>query len=229
MNNVAVIAAVGAGKRFGNKTPKQFIKAGGREILAYALDDFQRCGDISSIVIVTAPKFTGRAAAIAKKYGCSKVSAVISGGEERFSSVYNAVQYLKKEMPDNVLVHDGARPSAGVSLIKKIIAALKGSKAVVPVNRIFGTVKYVKNGFIESTLDRDILRTSHTPQGFVYKDMLKLYDLKKLKKLRPTDDAAVFEAAGYKVRVIEDEVENIKITVRKDINKIPGKKQGARR
>jgi 2-C-methyl-D-erythritol 4-phosphate cytidylyltransferase len=52
--------------------------------------------------------------------------------------------------------------------------------------------------------------------------MLKLYVLKKLKKLRPTDDAAVFEAAGYKVRVIEDEVENIKITVKKDIHKING-------
>ena len=123
-------------------------------------------------------------------------------------------------MPDNVLVHDGARPSAGRKLIKAIIKALKTSKAVVPVNRIYGTVKEVKNGIIKGTLDREALRTSHTPQGFAYRDMLKLYDIKRLEKLRPTDDAAVFEAAGYKVRALEDGTENIKVTVKKDMERI---------
>ncbi|MGD0566336.1 MAG: IspD/TarI family cytidylyltransferase [Candidatus Goldiibacteriota bacterium] len=220
MKNVAVIAAAGSGKRFGKKTPKQFIKVNGREILALAIDDFERAEEICAIVIVAAPEYMWRAAALVKKYGYSKVKAVISGGEERFSSVYNAVCFLKKYMPDNVLVHDGARPRAGAGIIKRIVKGLKTSKAVVPVNRIYGTVKEVKNGIISSTLKRENLRTSHTPQGFNFREMSKLYDIKKLKKLRPTDDAAVFEEAGYKVRCIEDEVENIKVTVKKDMAKI---------
>ena len=220
MKNVAVIAAAGSGKRFKSRTPKQFVKVSGREILARAIDDFERAEDICAIVIVAAPEYMWRAASLVKRYGYTKVKAVISGGEERFSSVYNAVCFLKKYMPDNVLVHDGARPKACVELIKRIIRELKKSKAVVPVNRIYGTVKEVKNGIIKKTLDREVLRTSHTPLGFNFREMAKLYDIKKLEKLRPTDDAAVFEAAGYKVRCIEDETENIKVTVKKDIAKI---------
>jgi 2-C-methyl-D-erythritol 4-phosphate cytidylyltransferase len=220
MMNVAVIVAAGSGKRFKSRIPKQYIKVDGREIFARALDDFERSKEINAIILVAAPGYIKRAAAIVKKYGYRKVTAVISGGEHRFSSVYNAVQYLKRYMPDNVLVHDGARPCAGIKLIKGIIKALKTSEAVVPVNRIYGTVKEVKNGVIKRTIDREALRTSHTPQGFAYRDMLKLYDIRHLEKLRPTDDAAVFEAAGYNVRCIEDEVENIKVTVKRDMAKI---------
>ena len=121
MNNVAVIAAAGSGKRFGNSTPKQFMKVNGREILALAIDDFERAKEICAIVIVAAPEYMLRTASLVKKYGYSKVKAVVSGGEERFSSVYNAVCFLKKYMPDNVLVHDGARPYAGAGLIRNIV------------------------------------------------------------------------------------------------------------
>ncbi|MCE5299709.1 MAG: 2-C-methyl-D-erythritol 4-phosphate cytidylyltransferase [Spirochaetia bacterium] len=221
MKNIAVIVAAGSGKRFKSETPKQFVKAGGREILAHAIDNFEASGAIDAIVIVVSPDYRlFTEIAIVKKYGYKKVIGVIDGGAERFNSVYNAVRFIKSCRPKNVLIHDGARPHVSQAVIKSIISALKKEKAVIPVNRIYATVKEVKNGYIKSTLNRENLRTAHTPQGFDYNTLEKLYDLKKLEKLKPTDDASVFEAAGIRVRVVEDSETNLKITVKTDIVKM---------
>ena len=220
MKNAVLVVAAGTGKRFKNKLPKQYVKVKGREILALALDNFERSKLIDAVVLVVSASYAAYAAKMTRKYGYKKIIGIINGGAERFHSVYNAVTFLKDFNPENVLIHDGARPKAGEPLIRKILAALKKEKAVIPVNRIFATVKQVKDGYIEKTIDRNTLRTAHTPQGFKYKDLLKLYGLQSLESKKPTDDAAVFEAAGIKVRIIEDEEENVKVTVKKDIDKL---------
>ncbi len=220
MKNVVIVVAAGKGKRFGAAVPKQFMKVDGREILARSLDNFERAREVSGILLVVAADRSKTAAAMIKKYGYKKITAVINGGEERFHSVYNAVKFLEKYPPENVLIHDGARPHVSKGLIGKVLKALKKDKAAIPVNRIFATVKQVKDGYITGTLDRNTLRTAHTPQGFKFKELSELYDKGSLEKIKPTDDAAVFEAAGYKVRVIEDDEENVKVTVKGDIKKI---------
>jgi|ERR1035437_1371377 2-C-methyl-D-erythritol 4-phosphate cytidylyltransferase len=220
MKNAVIVAAAGKGKRFKNKLPKQYVKVNGREILALSLDNFEKTPQIDAVVLVVSPDYAVYARRMTVKYGYKKIIGIINGGAERFRSVYNAVIFLKDFMPENVLIHDGARPKAGAALIRKILTALKKEKAVIPVNRIFATVKQVKGGYIEKTIDRNTLRTAHTPQGFKYKELLKLYALSSLKSQKPTDEASVFEAAGIKVKIIEDEEENVKVTVRRDINRI---------
>jgi 2-C-methyl-D-erythritol 4-phosphate cytidylyltransferase len=220
MKNVVIVVAAGRGKRFGSRTPKQFVKIGKREIVARCLDNFEASALIDSIVLVISKDRRKYACSMVKKYGYKKIAAVIDGGAERFNSVYNAVNFLKGFEPVNVLIQDGARPYVSKGLIEKVVNALKKERAVIPVNRIYATVKRVKNGHIEGTLDRNTLRTAHTPQGFKFRDLSRLYDLKKLEKSRPTDDAAVFEAAGYKVRAIEDAQENVKVTVKNDLDKL---------
>ncbi|MEI7542084.1 MAG: 2-C-methyl-D-erythritol 4-phosphate cytidylyltransferase [bacterium] len=220
MKNAVIVVAAGRGKRFKHKLPKQFVKVRGREILALSLDNFEKTALIDAVVLVVSAAYADYARKMTRKYGYKKIIGIINGGTERFNSVYNAVTFLKAFGPENVLIHDGARPKAGKVLIKKILTALKKEKAVIPVNRIFATVKKVKGNYIENTIDRNTLRTAHTPQGFKYKELLKLYELSNLKSKKPTDDAAVFEAAGVRVKIIEDEEENVKVTVRKDINKV---------
>jgi 2-C-methyl-D-erythritol 4-phosphate cytidylyltransferase len=220
MKNAVIVVAAGKGKRFGSRVPKQFLKTRNREIVAACLDNFERSRLIDSIVLVVSKEMRNYACAMVKKYGYNKISAVIDGGAERFHSVYNAVNFLRGLKPVNVLIQDGARPRVSAGIIEKVIKALKKEKAVIPVNRIYATVKQVKAGYIEKTLDRDMLRTAHTPQGFRFKELAELYDLKKLESHRPTDDASVFEAAGYKVKIIEDGEENIKVTVKGDLKKI---------
>jgi 2-C-methyl-D-erythritol 4-phosphate cytidylyltransferase len=220
MKNAVIVVAAGSGKRFKAKVPKQFVKLGGREILALSLDNFEGIKAIDAVVLVVSKKYAAYARNMVKKYGYTKIIGIINGGAERFHSVYNAVTFLKSYMPENVLIHDGARPKAPAAVVNKIIALLKKEKAVIPVNRIFATVKKVEGGYVSKTMDRETLRTAHTPQGFKYGDLLKLYSVKTLEKAKPTDDAAVFEAAGYRIKVIEDEEENVKVTVRKDIDKV---------
>ena len=69
----------------------------------------------------------------------------------------------------------------------------------------------------KSYSEQDGTETSHTPQGFKYKTILALYTKANLKKYKPTDEAALFEACGKKVTVIEDDTPNIKITTGKDL------------
>ncbi|HNZ29078.1 MAG TPA: 2-C-methyl-D-erythritol 4-phosphate cytidylyltransferase, partial [Candidatus Goldiibacteriota bacterium] len=74
-----------------------------------------------------------------------------------------------------------------------------------------------KGGFIGKTLDRNELRTAETPQGFRYKELLKIYDTTDLNTLKPTDDARLFETRGKKVKAVEYEGINIKVTTRQDL------------
>jgi len=219
MKNVAIIVAAGKGKRMGAKVPKQYLKVAGKEMLAHAIDGFEEIGVIDAILLVVEDKYMGFVEdKIVKKYGYEKVLAVIEGGKHRFESVYNAMKYLKKINPVNVLIHDAARPLIDQTLVLKIVKELKNEQAVIPVKRIFATVKMIGKNYVEKTVDREFLRTSQTPQGFRYKILLKLYNQIRLDKTKPTDEGVIFERAGYKVKALEDDSFNLKITTEQDLN-----------
>jgi len=221
MKNVAVIAAAGTGRRFKGATPKQFIRVGGKEILAHTLLNFEREKSINGILVVASKKHLEYVRKnIVKKYRLKKVFDVIEGGKERYNSVFNAVKYLEKVRPDNVLIHDGVRPVFSRQVLKDVIRSLKKDVAVIPVGKITGTVKLVYGGHVVKTLDRESLRVSNTPQGFRFSVLRRFYNEKNVEKHRPTDEAAAFEKAGYKVKIIEDEGFNLKITTKEDLKLI---------
>lgn len=218
MKNIAIIMAAGKGKRFGHNLPKQYLKFKGREIIAWAIDNFEKSKIIDGIVIVVQRQFIEFIKKrIVKKYNLKKIIDIIEGGKERYNSVYNAISFLKKYNPQNILIHDAARPFFDNRLIKKIIKELKKYPAVIPVKKINFTIKKVNGDFILTTIDRENLRTSHTPQGFRYREIFKIYNEKNIKKYRPTDEAVLFEKKGEKVRIIEDKGINIKITTKEDL------------
>ncbi|MFP4466297.1 MAG: 2-C-methyl-D-erythritol 4-phosphate cytidylyltransferase [Candidatus Goldiibacteriota bacterium] len=218
IKTAAVIAAAGKGKRFKSDIPKQYVKIGGKEILAHAVMNFERSNLIDGIILVVSrDRRVFVEEKIVKKYGFSKVIGVVSGGKERFNSVCGAVDFLGAFGPGNVLIHDGARPFFSEKLIPAVLRELKKEKAAIPVKKLTSTVKKVKNGYTAATLDRDVLRTSQTPQGFRFDCLKRLYKGKNIEKIKPTDEAALFERAGYKVKIIEDSGFNIKITTREDV------------
>ncbi len=217
MKNVAIIVAAGKGKRFKSKLPKQYLKINGMEVIAHAIKNFELADDIDAILLVVEKRYIDTVKnKIVKKYGFKKVIDVLSGGKERYDSVYNAISLLKKYNPVNIFIHDGARPFFDRNLIKKIKDELKNYYACIPVKKIASTVKHIKGNFIEKTEDRNFLRIAHTPQGFNFKKFIEFYDKKVIKKIKPTDDAVLFEKKGLKVKMIEDEKMNIKITTKED-------------
>ena len=218
MKNMALVMAAGRGKRFKGSLPKQYVKLAGREILAHAIQRVENEPLINAIVVVAERKYLKFVREeIVKKYGFKKVIAVIAGGKERYDSVYNALKFIRKYSPENVVIHDGARPVFDAQALKAVLASLKTEVAVVPVVRITSTVKQVNNGYVVQTIDRDILRASVTPQGYKYQELFSLYSAAAIKKIRPTDEAFIFENVGYRVAVVEHEGPNIKVTTREDL------------
>jgi 2-C-methyl-D-erythritol 4-phosphate cytidylyltransferase len=218
MRTIALVMAAGRGKRFKGSLPKQYVIVGGREILAHAIHGLEREPGIDAILVVVERKyirFTQRE--IVKKYGFKKVIDVIAGGAQRYNSVYNALCYIEKVKPENVVIHDGARPVFDAQALKAVLASLKNEVAVIPVTSITSTVKQVRNGYVTCTVDRDSLRASVTPQGYKYMDLFSLYSAKAIQKLKPTDEAFVFENVGFRVKVVEHDGFNLKVTSKEDI------------
>lgn len=218
IRTAALVMAAGRGRRFAGKIPKQYVKLAGREILAHAIQGLERERRIDAILVVVENRYIKYVRSeIVKKYGFKKVMGVIAGGRERYDSVYKALVHLRKACPEYVVIHDGARPVFDAQALKAVLASLKCEVAVVPVTRISSTVKQVRNGYVVQTVDRDILRASVTPQGYKYSDLFSLYSAAAIKKLKPTDEAFIFENVGFRVKAVEHEGPNIKVTTREDL------------
>lgn len=216
---VAVVAGAGRGARMGSPSGKQFLPLGGVPVLARSLLNLEAVPEVEEIVLVVNPE--ERVAAdreIISAYGLSKVSAVVEGGEWRQESVHNALRSISSE-PDFILVHDGARPLAGPSLFRRVIKALRDSECegVITAVPVVDTIKEVEGGWIVRTPDRRRLWAVQTPQCFRAPALLDAHERASREGVWATDDAALLERYRYRVRVVEGEVTNIKITYPTDI------------
>lgn len=159
----------------------------------------------------------GQALRLFKAAGISKIIAVAKGGPERQDSVYNALKLLPPGAK-TVLVHDGARPFVTPAFIRRLIKALGGFDGVVPALPPKDTIKEVsEKGTVVATLRRDALVSVQTPQVFSRDVLLNAYEKAMASGFYSTDDAALVEALGGKIKVVRGLAENIKITTPEDI------------
>ena len=217
MRTVAVIAAGGRGKRAGGGLPKQFRSLAGKPVLAWTLALFQSIPAIDSIV-VTAPR--GHVIhcrdAIVKRYRFGKVAAVVSGGKERRDSVARAIDAIDDPC-DLICIHDGARPLTDPRVIEKAIRTAARHGAAIAARPVADTVKRVEaDRTIAATLDRSLLWAAATPQVFGASIIREAYARALAEGIDATDDAALVERLGYRVRVVEDGPENLKLTTEAD-------------
>ncbi len=135
----------------------------------------------------------------------SDLDFVVRGGETRQQSSINGI--LAAKGADIVLIHDTARPGATPDLITRVIDATEEFGAAIPALPVVDTLKRATN-YVESTIDRAGIFAAQTPQGS-RKDWL----LDALSQhAHVTDEASALEAAGRKVRVVEGDRFNHKIT-----------------
>ena len=163
MNNYFVILAAGKSKRFHRNIPKQFYKYKNKEIIDHSIEKSLNSKLFKKIIIVT------NNLNYFKKKKYSKSITVIKGGKERSDSSLKALKYIKKYNPNNVFIHDAARPNFSIKLLKTIIKKLKKNKAVVPVTSSKDSIKYkIKNQIFN--LDRNNSLLTQTPQAFRFKE-----------------------------------------------------------
>ena len=216
----AVILAGGRGSRMHSDIQKQYMLLDGRPLIAYALEAFERsCAD--DLVLVTG---AGEAEFVQKEIlpplGLTKLRSIVTGGKERYHSVYEVLKALRN--CDYVLIHDGARPLVTEAVISRAVQAAVQNDACVVGMPVKDTIKVADaHGFAESTPDRSLLWQVQTPQAFAYPLVRGAYDrLMADETLQKgiTDDAMVVEhLSGTKVRLVEGSYENLKVTTPEDL------------
>ncbi len=210
-----IIVAAGASTRM-KGINKQFMPIMGVPVVARTLMTFERCSDVSKIILVTSSDNIRDMQLLCEKYTINKLCDIVSGGANRHESVMKGIERL--DINDKkVLIHDGARPFVDANIIGKVVEALNSFDAALCVSKINDTVKKVsEDGVVLSTVDRSMLYSAQTPQGVdveKYKQACEnILDVESL-----TDDASVMEAAGYSVKAIVGSSKNIKITTPDDI------------
>ena len=212
MNNYFVILAAGKGVRFDKKKQKQFFNFKNKQIIDHSIEKSLESKLFKKIIVVT----NNINQLKDKKY--FKSISVIKGGKERSDSSLIAIKYLKKFKPKNILIHDASRPNFSIKLLKDLIINLKKYKAVVPFVKSNDSIKYkIKGQFYN--IDRKKAFLIQTPQAFRYKDLLILAQKEKDKV---TDESTFFINHNYKIKFINGEDKNKKITFKNDLitNKI---------
>ena len=193
----AIVVAAGSGSRFGG--PKQFEVLDGKPMLEWAVLAAAQAADG---VVLVAPRHEGRTA----------VDKVVAGGERRSDSVRAGLASVP-EAADVIVVHDAARPFARTELFEAVIAAVRGgADGAVPAVPIADTVKRVAGSRVVETLDRSALVAVQTPQAFAADALRRAH----AGQSDATDDAALVEAAGGKVVVVEGDRGNFKVTTPRD-------------
>jgi len=207
MNNYFVILAAGKSKRFNKKIPKQFYNYKNKEIIDHSIEKSVNSKLFKKVLVVT-----NNINHFKKKKVHNSVK-IIKGGKERSDSSLIALKYLKKYKPNNILIHDAARPDFTPKLLKKLLYHLKKNNAVVPYINSKNTIKYkIKNELYN--LKRENTYLTQTPQAFKFK---RLYELAINEKNEITDEATLFIDKNRKIKFIKGENTNDKITFRNDI------------
>jgi 2-C-methyl-D-erythritol 4-phosphate cytidylyltransferase len=212
-----VIAAGGTGRRMGAPLPKQFLSLGGRSILERTLVRFNAHPEVREIVVVVPRAYLEKAAWIIHGRHLSKATRVVAGGRDRQESVWNGLNAFG-ESPRTVLIHDAVRPLVRRKVIDAVIHHARRSHAAVVGVKVKDTVKWEgKKGYVTKTLDRGKLWSIQTPQGFDYDLAHKAHWKARSAGFSGTDDAALVERLGRKVRIVEGDYDNIKITTAEDL------------
>lgn len=212
----AIITAGGSGKRLAGKVKKQFLLLAGKAIIFHTLERFLTKEVISEIIIsLPEDEYVEQSKLISASYPESNIKFV-KGGKERQDSVYNALKACSKDC-DIVFIHDGVRPFFSEELIDKLLQEVKVGRGVIPVSKVKFTIKECENGFVKRTLPRDNLYNVHTPQCFVYQDILTLNNNVLRENLPFTDDASLCEIQGLEIKTVIEKDYNIKITTQDDL------------
>jgi 2-C-methyl-D-erythritol 4-phosphate cytidylyltransferase len=209
---VAIVLAAGLGERMNADMPKALMAFDGTTVIAHAVERASGCSSVSEVIVVAPAGWEDAVRTLVKPLG---VSEIVTGGATRQASVAAGLSVL--EGVERVVCHDAARPLATAALFERALDALEGWDGVVPVMPMIETVKRVRDGMVEGTEPRESLALAQTPQAFVASALRTAHRRAARDGFEATDDALLLERVGYRVRAIEGERTNMKITTPEDV------------
>ncbi len=212
-----IICAAGASARFGGNRKKPFVEVGGRAAFLRSIEFFESKDNVSQIILAISPDDDEL---VRLKWGPNLSFYGVKlchGGSERFETVAKAMELLDDDI-EIVAVHDAVRCCLTNQWVEDVFEKAQQTKAAILAARVIGTLKKADNKLISETIDRDNLYEAQTPQVFDRALLQKAYkNISNVDKTRITDDAALVEALGEKVSIVETDHSNIKITRKSDL------------
>ncbi len=216
----AIVPAGGVGSRMGSPRPKQYLRLGRAPILVATLRVLARTPGLAGIVVAVPEAHVAATRRLLARQRVPKILDVVAGGADRQESVWRALQRVP-ERARWVVVHDGVRPFIDGGVVARVRAAAAGGAATcgMPVRE---TVKRVRAGAVEATIDRDGLWTTQTPQVFTRALLWEAHEKARRDGFAGTDDAMLVERLGTTVAMVPGLAQNLKITTREDLRTARG-------
>lgn len=209
----AIVLAAGKGSRMHMDIQKQYAEILGRPVIAHTLDSFEASEVDEIILVVGEGEIPFAREQIVERFGYKKVSRIVTGGKERYESVYEGL--CAAQDITYALIHDGARAFITLELIAQCIRDVKRYDACVMAVPVKDTIKIVdEEQYSISTPDRSVMWQMQTPQCFRLSEIREAYrQMLENGDTTMTDDAMVMEKYGSRrVKMIMGSYENIKLT-----------------
>jgi 2-C-methyl-D-erythritol 4-phosphate cytidylyltransferase len=205
--------------------PKAFLSLGGQPLLLRSALAFEAAPSVGGLVCVVPVGDLDAARDLLAPV--TRLVAVVAGGARRQDSVLEGLKALPEGFDGVVLVHDAARPLVDVDLIETVTRAAEEEGAALPLLPLVDTIKRVRGGRVEETLDRSELGAAQTPQGFRLDLLVSAYEAAFRDRVTVTDEAMAVERVGSAVKAVAGSPRNRKITTPEDLAWAEGLLQGA--
>ena len=209
----ALVVAGGRGERMGGAVAKQYQSLAGIPVLRHALLAFCHHPAVNAVAAVIRDE--DRELYETAAQGLQVLPPVI-GGDSRRQSVLHGLQGLNDLNPDQVLIHDGARPFVSGAVIGNVLDALHEHTGAIAAVPVVDSLKHGAGVLIDGEVARDGLWQAQTPQGFDYRAILAAHE-SAAPEGGHTDDASIARAAGLDVALVAGAAENFKITTAGDL------------
>jgi|YNPMSStandDraft_1061717.scaffolds.fasta_scaffold02236_3 2-C-methyl-D-erythritol 4-phosphate cytidylyltransferase len=212
MKKAVIIAAGGKGLRMNSDIPKQFLITNNKPILFYTIEAFFKFDKEIFLVLALPEDYVNYWFKLIKDFSFEIPHKVVLGGETRYHSVKNALNFV-----DNfelIAVHDAVRPFITTDFLQKLFTTAQEKGSAIPILRASDTIREI-NKSQNKILNREHIFMVQTPQVFLKDWLFKAYDIAYSQEV--TDDAILIEKAGYKLTFVEGLKYNIKITTPEDL------------
>lgn len=224
MKNIALIIAGGSGNRMGQDIPKQFMHIDGAPIIIQTMNCFQKHPDVDTIAVVCLKGWETVLQSYANQFNITKLKCIFPGGNSGMESIHNGIYGLKEAGymdEDLVLIHDAVRPLLSQDIISSNIAICKAYGYAITGIKCREAILESSDGFTTKTsIPRDTLIRTQTPQTFRLGNIIKAHELAKQKGIIDSVASCTLVAElneDIEMHIVPGSEKNIKITTVEDL------------
>lgn len=213
MTVAVIIVAAGRGSRMGSDVPKQYLSLGTSTPIRLSIDAFLRVSAVHWIVPVIHPGDVALYREALGDFSDDRLCPPVDGGATRAFSVREGLESLQDAQPDQVLIHDAARPFISEQIISEVITALHTSDGACAALPVVDALWSSDRRLAKDPIPREGLWRAQTPQGFRYQSILEAH---RTHDGTGADDVAVARHSGMQVTLVLGSEQNYKITTQAD-------------